>query len=350
MPSYYDEKRKTWYCKFYYKDYTGQKKQKCKRGFPRKTDAAAYERDFLLNMADSPDITFKALRKAYDEYCSTRLKSSTLRAKESMIRNNIAPYFDNKQITEITTRDVSKWQDTIKAKGFKPTSLRQINGQLTAIFNFAVKYKGLSRNPCIEPIGSTARDSASIVFWTLDEYNAFIDHVPDIAYKTIYDILYYTGCRIGELMALTLSDVDFRQNTISISKTLDYHIKKDNIGTPKTQNSIRTIVLPEQIIAELKEYTMHVYDLTPHNALFFFSYDQISAYKNRICEQYSLKKIRLHDFRHSHVSLLVNMGTDIYLIAERIGDDVQTVQRTYAHLYPNKQHALADRLNILVSQ
>ncbi len=350
MPVYFDDKRKTWYCKFYFKDYTGQRKQKCKRGFARKSDAMTYERDFLLNMSDSPAITFGTLRRAYADFCATRLKGSTLRAKESMIRNNIAPYFDSRQIDQITTQDVSMWQDAIKAKGFKATSLRQINGQLTAIFNFAVKYKGLARNPCIEPIGSTSRESISISFWTLDEYNSFISHVTDITYKTIYEILYYSGCRIGELLALTLSDIDFQRNTISISKTFDYHIKKDNIGTPKTQNSVRTVVLPEKIIANLKDYTTHIYDITPDNALFFFSYDQISAYKNRVCQQYNIKRIRLHDFRHSHVSLLVEMGTDIYLIAERIGDDVQTVQRTYAHLYPNKQHALADKLNILVSK
>lgn len=350
MPAYYDEKRHSWYCKFYYKDYTGQRKQKCKRGFPRKADALAFEREFLLNMANSPDITFETLRTSYIDFCSTRLKDTTLRTKISIIDNNIAPYFDRCQINQISPIDVSRWQDQMKAKGLKSTSLRQIHGQLAAIFNFAVKYKGLLRNPCIETMGTTARKPESIDFWTLDEYREFISHVPAIEYRTIYELLYYSGMRIGELLALTLSDIDFEHNIIKVHKNLDYTNKKKNhITTPKSVNSTRNIALPEKVSEDLLEYTRHIYDLTSDNALFFLSYNSISAYKNSVCRRNNIRQIRIHDFRHSHVSLLVDMGIDMLLIADRIGDDVQTVQHTYAHLYPNKNMTVADKLNQLVS-
>ena len=350
MPCYYDDQRKSWYTKFYDEDYTGKRKQKLKRGFKRKGDAQAFEREFLLNMANSPDITFKTLRDAYIEHCTPRLKQSTIQQKQYVINCDIAPYFDNKPINQITPLEVAKWQAAIQSKGLKPTTLRNINAQLIAIMNFAVKYKGLPKNPCIEPMGSATRAQDNINFWTLAEYNNFIKHVDDIQYRIFYEMLYYTGMRKGELMALTLQDIDFSNLTVRINKTLYYKTKNKRSTPPKTANSNRTVSIPENVAADLLEYTKRVYDIDMGYELFFLSVHDIENYKDKVCRQHGIRNIRVHDLRHSHVSLLVDMGVDMFLIADRIGDNVATVQRTYAHLYPNKRASVAEKLNKLVSQ
>lgn len=348
MPVYKDNERNTYFCKFYYKDYTGQRKQKCKRGFARKTDAAAYERDFLLRLSGSADITFKTLRESYIDYKCTRVKASTLRNLEYCMKGQIAPYFDSKSIRDISPADVLAWQNELINSDRKETTINKINSRLVDVFNYAVKYFGLPKNPCIESVGKQKRDADSIDFWTLDEYRSFISHASAIEYRIIYELLFYTGMRIGELRALTLSDIDFDRNTIRIDKTLPRGT--DEATTPKTLNSVRTISVPSEIMADLKEYTTRIYDLTSTNRLFFVEYQSIARYKNGICKEYNIKQIRMHDLRHSHVSLLINLDCSIMMIADRIGDTPATVQSTYAHLYPEKKDVVLEKLEKIVSK
>ena len=347
MPSYYDEKRKTWYCKFYYKDLTGQSKQKCKRGFIKKAFAQAYEREFLLRLSGCSDITFNTLCNSYIDYKSTRVKASTLRNRKYCIEAQIAPYFGFKAIRDISPTDVLAWQNHLVSSDRKPSTINKINSCLVDIFNYAVKYFGLPKNPCMESVGTQKRNADNIDFWTLDDYTEFRSHADLIEYRIIYDLLFYSGMRIGELRALTLSDIDFNKNTIRINKTL--HRGTDIATTPKTPNSVRDVSMPVEIMTELKEYTTHIYDLTDGNALFFVEYQSVTRYKNEICSKYQLPQIRIHDLRHSHVSLLINLDCDMMMIADRIGDTLATVQNTYAHLYPEKRDIVVVKLEKIVS-
>lgn len=350
MPAYLDEKRNTWYCKFYYTTYTGEKKQKIKRGFSRKKDAQQWEREFLLNVAGSPDITFETLCTSYLDYLRPRLKESTMHTKEYIINTYIGPYFNNRIICEVTSLDVALWQNELLQKNFSPTFSRSINVQLIAIFNFAVKYKGLSKSPCIEAIGRSHRDSKNIDFWTLEEYKRFIAYVDNIGYRTLFDTLYYSGMRIGELLALTPADILFSSNEININKTFRILKNQEHTTPPKTENSIRKVPMPAFVMDELKEYMAHVYVLKNDYRLFFYPSSTITWYKNTVCQKNSLRQIRIHDFRHSHVSMLVNLNCSLLLVAERIGDTTRTVQEVYAHLYPNQQADVVKKIETLVSQ
>lgn len=168
MPSYYDEKQKTYYCKFYYKDWTGQRRQKLKRGFTKKGDAKDWERDFLSKHAGSPDMTFQALYDLYTEDIKHRLKQSTIRNKKGPCERHIVPYFKDKPLNEITPADIRQWQAKILSSTLKDTYQRQIYNQLNAVLNFAVRYYGLPRNPCgiAGPIGKAR--ASRMDFWTLD--------------------------------------------------------------------------------------------------------------------------------------------------------------------------------------
>ena len=350
MPSYYDEKQKTYYCKFYYKDWTGQRRQKLKRGFTKKGDAKDWERDFLSKHAGSPDMTFQALYDLYTEDIKHRLKQSTIRNKKGSCERHIVPYFKDKPLNEITPADIRQWQAKILASTLKDTYQRQIYNQLNAVLNFAVRYYGLPRNPCgiAGPIGKAR--ASRMDFWTLDEFNLFIGQIKNPHLYAAFMTLYYTGMRCGEMFALNLEDVELNAGIIHISKTYHRVNRQDVITTPKTANSVRDITIPPFLVDCLSDYAGRIYGIETGERLFKTTQSKLITAMKKYSSAAGIRRIRIHDLRHSHVSLLIDMGFSPLLIAERIGDTVDMVNNIYGHLYPNRRNEVADKLQQLVSK
>lgn len=345
MPAYYDEKTKSWFCKFYYTDYTGVKKQKKKRGFKLQREAKEWERNFLERLQGTPDMTFQALYDIYMEDMSHRLREDTVSGNEHIFRNHILPYLGEKPVNSITPADIRAWQNQIIKKDYSEGYLLRIHRALVTALNFAVKYYNLPSNPC-NKAGSMGKRTKSINFWTLDQYNSFMEHVTDIRARTAFQLLFYSGIRCGELLALTLGDCGFQENTISITKTFSQ--KRKASGPPKSDNGARCVSMPEAIMKELQAYTGRIYGIQPTDRIFTFTRNLIRGNIERCSKKAGIPRIRIHDLRHSHVSLLIEMGYSPYLIAERIGDTVQMVIETYGHLYPSKHAEVADRLNQII--
>ncbi|WP_333792053.1 site-specific integrase [Muricomes intestini] len=345
MPSYKDEKTNTWYCKFYYTNWQGQKKQKLKRGFKLQREAKDFERKFLEQFAKNPDITFETLYKKYKEYIKPRIRESSASVKFSVISTHILPFFKDRVISDISPADIAAWQNGMLTKKLSDTYLRTASVQLTAMFNYAVEYVGLPKSPCKKPIGSNK--AKNVNFWTPEEYAQFIDQCRgNIKYYTIFEILYYTGMRKGELLALTLNDIDFTGNKISINKTY-YHIAgKDLINEPKTETSERIIDIPEFLTDEIKEYVSHLYKPDPEQRLFDMSAQRIGIVIKAKAQKAGVKQIRVHDLRHSHASMLINLGANPVLIAERLGHKSADITlRVYSHLFPHKQADIVQRIH-----
>lgn len=350
MPQYKDEERGSWYCKFSYQDWTGQRRQKLKRGFLTKREAAAWERSFLEKQQGTPDMTFQALYDLYMEDIGHRLKASTIRTKKYTCDRYIVPHFKDKPINQITPADIRKWQNGILEAVAKETYQRQINNQLNAILNFAFKYYGLLRNPCktAGPMGRIKADRMD--FWTNEEFAAFIDHIQDATLHAAFVTLYYTGLRCGELLALNLEDVDLEKGVISVTKTYHRVKAQDVITTPKTAGSVRIVTIPPFLVDTLRDYTRRLYGAGPKDRLFLITRSKLVTAMNNTCKASGVKRIRTHDIRHSHVSLLIELGFSPLLIAERIGDSVDMVNNIYGHLYPNKHNEVAAKLQQFVSK
>lgn len=162
--------------------------------------------------------------------------------------------------------------------------------------------------------------------------------------------LYWTGCRIGELLALSVEDFNAEEKTLRINKSYQRIKGRDIITAPKTEKGKRTITLTDFLVDELKTYSGMLYGFMPKDRLFpttkaYFEHEMV-----RDVEVSGVKRIRIHDLRHSHASLLISkLGAQPNLVADRLGHEkIQTTLSTYSHLYPEQSRKLADQLNDLI--
>ena len=337
-----------WYASFYYKDSFGVTHRKKKEGFPTKREAKAYADAFVRQHSGSCNMTFGALYELYLQSCSVRLRDSTIQKKKHIFRDKILPIFSELPVSSITPLMIHDWQTRMMQTAYSPTYLRTINNDLAAIFRFAEKYYGLEQNPCRNEPRIGRRDANTMQFWTLEQYQKVILAITDPELHAIYQTLFWTGMRRGECLALTVGDIDCKEKTISINKTRSRQGGKDVITPPKTEHSIRTVTMPDQLCAELQTYINRLYHPAKDDMLFHRSPGNVSAALGRAAERAGVPHIRLHDLRHSHASLLIEIGFSPLLIAERLGhDSVDTTLRIYAHLYPDKQADVAQKLSTL---
>lgn len=342
-----------WYFSVRYNDWTGERKRKKQEGFKTQREAKEAEIDFLNSKKTDIDITFANLVTAYFDYLNARIEKTTIESKGHMIRTKIIPYFGKMPISEITTATVMKWQTELinyrnpkTDKPYSATYLRQIHNQLSTIFNFAIKYYGLTKNPA-QQCGSMGKQNAEkFDFWTYEEFQQFIQATKDdIAVYTVFSLFFYSGMREGELLALTLNDFDFEKNTVSINKSLAVINGEKVSKKTKTAKSNRVIAMPVPIMEQIKEYANHLYDYNPSDRLFLTDKSSLHRDMKKYCELSGVRKIKVHELRHSHASHLIELGVSPLSISERLGhEDIKTTLNTYSHLYPNKQSEIAEML------
>ena len=311
----------------------------------------AYERDFLEKQSANPDMTFQNLYELYMEDMTARLKQSTILTKKHICETHILPFFGKKPINEIKASDVRRWQNQLmnSPKGYSKTYLKTINNQLTCMINYAKRFYDLNTNPCGQAGSIGQAKAEEMDYWTYDEYIAFREGIKDKPLSYIcFQVLYWTGMREGELLALTAADIDLDTKQIDINKTYQRLHGEDIITTPKTRKSKRKVPIPDFLCQELQEYMDSRYMLAPNERLFPITKSFLSHEMERGCKKTGVKRIRIHDIRHSHASLLINQGCDALILADRLGHEkVSTTLNTYSHLFPHKQQELVSNLEQL---
>ncbi len=345
---------KRWYVFVRYKDWTGETRQHKKEGFERRSDAKEYEKQFLEQRTGSPDMSIQSLYTIYMEDCKSRLKPTTYSNKDFLFRKHVLPYLGKLRAADVGPADIRKWQNTLLStkreetgEPYAPTYLKTVNNQVSAMFNFGTRYYGLKANPCRQA-GSMGKKSADTMqFWTVDEFNQFLAAISNKpAVVVMFSLLFWTGMRSGEMLALTPSDFDFAANTVSISKSFARQDGQDLIMEPKTPKSRRTITMPPTLAHLMQDYLGTLYAVQPGDRVFPGNTKHILQHEmRRCCAASGVKRIRVHDLRHSHASLLIELGYSPLLIAERLGhENIETTLQTYSHLYPDKQDQLAAEL------
>lgn len=351
MPAYKDGK--TWRLNISYKDASGKLKQKTKRGFKSKKEALEWEREFFYKEEFSSEMSFQSLYELYMEDMESRLKKNTIKTKEKIIELKILPFFKDIKINEITPIKIRNWQNklinTVGMNGapLAPTYLKTINNQLSAIFNYAVTYHNLKENP-VKKAGSIGKKRADeMQIWTVEEFELFSNKIKDKPISHVaFNILFWTGLRIGELLALTIADFDYAKKTLRVNKSYQRIEREDIITLPKTQKSIRVISLPQKVADLIQAYIGMFYKPTLNVRLFPNTKYTFESDMKIYSKLAGVKKIRLHDLRHSHASYLFNHGVDVITIAKRLGhENIETTLEIYAHTYQTADDKLLKILN-----
>ncbi|MBO4930559.1 MAG: site-specific integrase, partial [Clostridia bacterium] len=299
------------------------------------------------------DMTFEAFLELYKRDLRERLKLSTWVMKTSVIDQKILPYFRDRKVADIKPADIIAWQNVMltwrdeDGKGYSPTYLKTIHNQCSAIFNHAVRYYDLKSNPAAKAGNMGKEKTREMLFWTKAEYLKFAEAVMDkpISFYA-FEILYWCGLRLGELLALTSADFDFEKSTVRISKSYQRIGSTDVITDPKTPKSVRTVQMPDFLSEEIREYIGSLYGLAPDERIFPVSKNYLHREMTRGCSVSGVKRIRVHDIRHSHVSLLIDMGFSAVAIADRVGHESIDITYRYAHLFPTTQREIAHKLSV----
>ena len=351
MPVYKNEDNGTWYVLTRYVDWKGERKQKCKRGFETKREAQEWERVFKQQSAADMDMNFSTFVELYIKDIKPRLKENTWLTKKHIIETKILLYFEKKNVSEITTKDVIAWQNELlafrdeKKKPYSQTYLKTVHNQLSAIFNHAVRHYDLRSNPAAKAGNMGTEERKEMKFWTKEEYKKFADEMMDkpVSYYA-FEMLYWCGIREGELLALTAGDFDFEKGTVTISKSYQRLHGEDVITTPKTRKSNRTIKMPQFLCEEMQDYIGMLYGYKKKDRIFPISKNYLHREMDRGSRAAGVKRIRIHDLRHSHISLLIDMGFSAVAIADRVGHESIEITYRYAHLFPSKQTEMAKKL------
>ena len=353
MAVYKEKQSNTWRVIYRYTDWTGERKQTQKRGFKTKREAQAWEHEQLNKVSSDLDMTFESFVSRYAEDTKTRLKENTWASKEHIIRTKLLPYFGKLKMNNITAHQIITWQNELmkhankSGEKYSPVYLRSIHSQLSAIFNHAVKYYGLRENPCKKAGCMGKKKNREMQFWTKEEYLKFAEVMMDKPLSFYaFEMLYWCGIREGELLALTPADFDFEKRTVSITKSYQRLNGQDLITTPKTEKSNRVIQMPQFLVDEIQDYLKQLYNIQSNDRMFTVTKSYLHHEMDRGAKEANIKRIRIHDLRHSHVSLLIDMGFSATAIADRVGHESIDITYNYAHLFPSRQLEMANKLNL----
>lgn len=370
MPSYKKNKNSgLWSCRFRETDSKGLSHQKRLSGFKTKKEAQYGYEDYIKQKAEQDKIerlkegdaetqkavTFKELTDLYMDYKKTRTKESTFYDLYMKVEKHILPHFAEKAVNDITAPMILEWQKEKSVYSYKYQT--NLFGYLKSIFLFGEKYYEL-KNPMSKIDRPRNMDpKKELSFWSPEEFEKFISCVSGEDFIMLFKTLYIAGCRRGEALALTWDDIDFKKKNLKISKSVTFKTLNNENGykiqTPKNQGSNRTVALPFFFIEELKAYKKWQEKNKPGAAFVFGEKKPIhpNTMERRMKDAVRLsgvKKIRVHDLRHSCASLLISKGVSIVAVSSQLGhSNVKETLNTYSHIMPDDQTLIRNTLEDL---
>lgn len=337
-----------WQVSFYCKDYLGNNKKYKKSGFRTKSLANEYANDFIAKMSGSSEVMLFTAVETYLDYMKDKVKLSTNNSKR-VAYNALKRVAGNIQLNKIDARYISITYEALKDT---PAIQKDVKKLLGGTFEYAKVHFGITHNIArevkITRINYNDREEKVKEIWTLNEFNEFISKLFQSnltklpKYVLIYNLLYFTGMRPGELSALTLNDIDLENKTIRVNKT---RLNQTMVNSPKTKSSNRVIKIHNGLVNMLQKY---IETLPKIKTEFIFpAPSTLKSMLNIHLKFTGVKKISLHSFRHSHASFLVANGIDIVTISNRLGhSNAYITLSVYSHLYKDKDDSV---INILES-
>lgn len=324
-------------------------------------EAKQMEQDIIREYcSEKPAVTRMTVQQLYDEYILAKeneVRATSLVPIKNCLVKGTLPYLADKQLDKLTVPALQAWKNDIAKIDVSISTKQNYYAELRQMLNYAVKMGYISKNN-LTIVGNFKKDTQALPkeelhFYTPDQFKKFIavareqaekkDTINDWSYYVFFCIAYFTGARKGEIYALKWSDI--KGHTLSISRSVNQKVGRIVETLPKNSSSIRTLQIPmslEVVLNEQKERQMQDENFTEDYRI-CGGIDCIrdSTVCNKgfdFADKAGLPHIRLHDFRHSHASLLASEGINIQEIARRLGhSNVEMTWNTYSHLYPHEE-------------
>lgn len=365
---------RSWYFKVYKKDYLGNNKVYKSKRYLTKKEATDEQAIFLLKRDNPYNKPFDVVAKGYFEELKKNSKASTYYTYEKDYNKHIEPFFNKTNILSINVNSIRKWAENMEKLNLSVAYLNKIRNIIKGIFNYAIRNFGLTVNP-VEIYGTfktkndeIIKDEDKIRYITYDEFKSFIKVIDNDLWSAFFTFAYYTGCRKGEIQAIKWSDIDFDKNEITINKTL-YETRGGTPNINSTKNNLnRKIVMSKTLKETLINYKNKIKQFCDYSDSWFvfgnstyLKKTTIERTKHKYFELSGVHEITMHEFRHSHVSLLINeyvntsksknMKIDtakfFLMMSSRMGHTIEVMQKTYMHLFPTIQDEIVDLLDNL---
>lgn len=305
----------------------------------------------------SSTVTLNQAFKDFLDKEKFKVKKQTL-TRDINLFKHLEPIQD-KKVNQITLPIYQKYKEYLDKEPLSNDYKNKILGILRRTIIHSSKYYGTSDSilKYIENYKNVNQFKKDMDFYTIEEFKHFIMNVDVFEWQVFFSMLYYLGLRQGELQALTWSDISFQKKEVSITKTLTSKIKGENytISTPKTKNSIRVLPLSKNLCTSLKTMKLSAMKYKNFKESWFvfgntipYKESTIQKYKNKYCDLASLRRIRIHDFRHSCASMLINQGASISLVSKYLGHSKTSITLDiYTHFYKNELETITERINQL---
>lgn len=339
---------RSWFFRCYYDDAFGERKQKKSQKYFKKSEAQIAEREFLNSIKKTSSVLFYELKKIYMEDYKSKNKYETYLDTNNRIEKHLIPVFGDLKVSSINVNHFNILKEKINYLDIKTKN--SIITYLKSILQFGVDNYDLDIPvlPKIKTIPKGVTPPRKYNIWDVNQFNKFISVVDDTLYKAFFTLLYYSGLRLGEALALTWNDIN--GNIVSITKSCNKRGKK--ITLPKTSNSFREIDLPNVVVNALNVLYEKEKDIIDFSNNFYvfggvepIARTTLSRDKDKYVDKSMVKRITIHEFRHSHVSLLRSLGYSVKQVADRIGDTESTVIETYSHLFEEDKFTISNGLN-----
>lgn len=351
---------RSWFFRVYYVDLTGKNTQYWSGKYLTKKEAQEGERQFLSSVKDKADNTnmrFKDLYSAFYEHQKEIVKETTFRTY--LDRVPFLEYLDNIKLVDFNINHYNMWKKKINEKDIATSYKNDILKFLKAILNFGTKWYNFNFTATynkMEKFTNPDEIEKEMDYYEYDEFKTFISYETDLKYICLFETLYYCGLRNGEMRGITWEDIDFTKKTIRINKQIPtrYTSKNWKFTSPKTKSSIRTLPLCNILLEHLKMLYNEVSQYENFEPTWFvfgqakvpIVADNPNDRQKVICKKAKIKKIRIHDFRHSCASLLINSGANVTIVAKYLGHTkVEETLNTYSHMFESALTSVVDVIN-----
>ena len=303
------------------------------------------------------ELKFENAYIQYLDYIEYRQKNQSKKTLKERFNNRILPYFKDYDIYTISELDYLGWQHEIEEYNFSNNYKLGLHYLISGFFEYCVSFLGMKEN-IAKKVGPFKLNNQKVNhdFYTYSEFKKFIKFVDNEIYKQFFNLMFFTGTRPGEAMALRFSDLSYKKIQINHSISEHSFNGKRVIDTPKTRDSLRSVSIDKKLyndLLQLKDYYIQKYKNTHYDYFIFggikpLAPTTINTYKKNACKLANIRAIKLHEFRHSHASLLYDKKIPMQAIKERLGhSNINTTMGVYVHLTKRQEKRVTRTLGFL---